>query len=541
MPGARVKVRFAGQDVDGFVLERADAHRAHRPAGAAAAGRQRRAGADPGGRRPGRRGRRALRRGAVRRAAAGRAAAARHHREAAVGRRRPSPPGGAGRRAGPATPTARPSSATSPTAGAPRAVWSTTPGDDWPTLLADAAAATLASGRGSIICVPDGKDVVRVDAALTAVLGAGHHVALTAESGPAARYRDFLRVVRGACRVVVGTRACRLRPGPRPRPGGGLGRRRRPPRRAAGALPARPRGAAAALRARAGGRARRRLLAQRRGRLPDARRVGPRAGGASRAAPVGRHGGHRRRQRLRPAARPARRERPHPEAGPRPREGGAARGPGARPDPARRLRPRARLRALPDAGAVRHLRRAARAHRPDHPAGLPLVLDPGRRLDLPRVRCRRAPRAGARRGPHRRGARPVVPPGAGAHLGGRPRARHRGRRAGDRRGHPRRRAGRRGWLRGRRPARHLAAAGARRPARGRGGVASLERGCRAGPAGRPGDRRRRPLPPRTAGPRARATRPGSPVARPPSGTRRGCLRPPAWPSSPVGPARSTTR
>ncbi|MEO6510973.1 MAG: primosomal protein N' [Nocardioides sp.] len=95
----------------------------------------------------------------------------------------------------------------------PRAVWGTPPGADWPRLLAHAAAATYAgSGRGVLLCLPDGKDVARVDAALTDVLGEGHHVALTAEPGPARRYREFLAVSRGARRVVVGTRAAAFAP-----------------------------------------------------------------------------------------------------------------------------------------------------------------------------------------------------------------------------------------------------------------------------------------------------------------------------------------
>ena len=94
----------------------------------------------------------------------------------------------------------------------PRAVWSALPGASWPGLLADAAAATLASGRGALLCLPDGKDVARVDAALTTLLGKGRHVVLTAEAGPAARYRAFLAVSRGAVRVVVGTRAAAFAP-----------------------------------------------------------------------------------------------------------------------------------------------------------------------------------------------------------------------------------------------------------------------------------------------------------------------------------------
>jgi primosomal protein N' (replication factor Y) (superfamily II helicase) len=96
--------------------------------------------------------------------------------------------------------------------GAPRAVWAAAPGTDWPTLVAHAVSATLASGRGSLVCVPDHADVARVDAALTAVLGQGRHVVLTAEAGPSKRYREFLAVVRGARRVVVGTRAAAFAP-----------------------------------------------------------------------------------------------------------------------------------------------------------------------------------------------------------------------------------------------------------------------------------------------------------------------------------------
>lgn len=94
----------------------------------------------------------------------------------------------------------------------PRAVWTAAPATDWPALVAHAVAATYASGRGALVCVPDHKDVARVDAALTAVLGEGQHVTLTADAGPAARYRDFLAVSRGARRVVVGTRGAAFAP-----------------------------------------------------------------------------------------------------------------------------------------------------------------------------------------------------------------------------------------------------------------------------------------------------------------------------------------
>ncbi|WP_193609927.1 primosomal protein N' [Nocardioides lijunqiniae] len=94
----------------------------------------------------------------------------------------------------------------------PRAVWGAVPGADWPALVAHAAAETYAGGRGVLVCVPDGKDVARVERALVDRLGEGHHVALTAGRGPSARYREFLAVSRGARRIVVGTRAAAFAP-----------------------------------------------------------------------------------------------------------------------------------------------------------------------------------------------------------------------------------------------------------------------------------------------------------------------------------------
>lgn len=96
---------------------------------------------------------------------------------------------------------------------APRAVWSALPGERWATCLAAAVRATLASSRGALVVLPDNRDVVRVDAALTAALGGpDQHVALTADLGPAERYRRWLLVRRGAVRAVVGTRASAFGP-----------------------------------------------------------------------------------------------------------------------------------------------------------------------------------------------------------------------------------------------------------------------------------------------------------------------------------------
>ena len=211
VPGARVKVRFAGQDVDGFVVERAET-------------------TDHTGRlQPLRRvvspepvltpevadlTRRVAERYAGTRADVLRLAVPPRH---ASTEKQPTP-------AAPATPPPPPAGAWAvvergeaflhhlATGGSPRAVWGAAPGDDWPAMLATAAATSYAAGRGVLLCVPDQRDVARVDAALTSTLGEGHHRVLTAEAGPAARYRDFLAVSRGASRVVLGTRSAAFAP-----------------------------------------------------------------------------------------------------------------------------------------------------------------------------------------------------------------------------------------------------------------------------------------------------------------------------------------
>jgi primosomal protein N' (replication factor Y) len=93
-----------------------------------------------------------------------------------------------------------------------RAVWTAMPGEDWAARLAEAAAATVAGGRGAVLVVPDQRDLDRLDAALEHALGPGRHVALSAALGPAERYRRFLAARRGAVPVVAGTRAAALAP-----------------------------------------------------------------------------------------------------------------------------------------------------------------------------------------------------------------------------------------------------------------------------------------------------------------------------------------
>ncbi len=94
---------------------------------------------------------------------------------------------------------------------APRAVWAALPGaGSWADAVATATAATLAGGRGVLVVVPDARDVARVGEAFDA---AGvPHVRLLAEDGSAARYRAFLRVLLGRVRVVIGTRSAAFAP-----------------------------------------------------------------------------------------------------------------------------------------------------------------------------------------------------------------------------------------------------------------------------------------------------------------------------------------
>lgn len=94
----------------------------------------------------------------------------------------------------------------------PRAVWTALPGPRWAEEIARAVAATLASGRGALVVVPDGRTTGRVDAALTELLGPGRHAVLTADAGPEKRYREWLAVHRGSVRAVVGTRAAMFAP-----------------------------------------------------------------------------------------------------------------------------------------------------------------------------------------------------------------------------------------------------------------------------------------------------------------------------------------
>lgn len=213
VPGVRVKVRFAGQDVDGFVVERAGVSEHD----GQLAPLRRVVSAEP------------VLTPAI--AELCRRIAERYAGVSSDVRRLALPPRHATTEKQPSSPeppfedrpvegdqlwAAYPAAAAFRrhlmTGGAPRAVWSAAPGEDWPRRLAELASATRLNGRGVLICVPDHRDVARVDAALMELMGPDHHVTLQAEAGPGPRYRDFLMVSRGARRIVVGTRSAAFAP-----------------------------------------------------------------------------------------------------------------------------------------------------------------------------------------------------------------------------------------------------------------------------------------------------------------------------------------
>ena len=229
LPGVRVRVRFAGQLTDGFVLDRVDAsdhpgrlawldrvvspERVLTPevAGLARAVADRYAGtlAD-----------------VLRLAIPPRHAAVESERAASpAGQwRRPGGTAGTGAGAGgskggeaPRGSWARYPAGAAFLAGIAdgrpvRAAWTALPGDTWPREIASAAAAAAAAGKGALIVVPDARDLARVDQALTSALGEGRHACLTADLGPAERYRRWLAVLRGEVTIAAGTRAATFAP-----------------------------------------------------------------------------------------------------------------------------------------------------------------------------------------------------------------------------------------------------------------------------------------------------------------------------------------
>src|SRR6266545_2485343 len=178
VPGVRVRVRFAGQLVDGYLIARAD--------GSAHPGRltylDRVVSPEPV------LGPEVV---ALARAVAQRYAGTladvlrlavppRHARAEAASFDVPAGPVGAPDPAGwAAYPAGRPYLAALADGRAPRAVWTALPGEDWPARLAEAVTATVHGGRGAVVIVADATDLDRLDAALRAPYPHAREVLLT--------------------------------------------------------------------------------------------------------------------------------------------------------------------------------------------------------------------------------------------------------------------------------------------------------------------------------------------------------------------------
>lgn len=93
-----------------------------------------------------------------------------------------------------------------------RAVWQLLAGEDWPARLAEAVQVARSADRGALLIVPDARDLARLAAAVRAVFATDDVAVLAADLGPTKRYRQFLRVLRGQARIVVGTRAAAFAP-----------------------------------------------------------------------------------------------------------------------------------------------------------------------------------------------------------------------------------------------------------------------------------------------------------------------------------------
>jgi primosomal protein N' (replication factor Y) len=209
--GCRVRVRFSGQLLDGFVLSLDDATDfsgkllplAHVPSGEPVltpqVARLARVVAD----------RYAGTMGDVLRLALPPRRASPEKRPSPTPDALPGPPDPAGfarYAAGPALLTAL-------AEGRPaRAVWTALPGEDWPSRLAELCRAALCGRRGALVVVPDGRDLDRLAAASARLLPEHSYTVLRADDSPEKRYRQFLAASRGAAQVVLGTRAAMFAP-----------------------------------------------------------------------------------------------------------------------------------------------------------------------------------------------------------------------------------------------------------------------------------------------------------------------------------------
>jgi primosomal protein N' (replication factor Y) len=95
---------------------------------------------------------------------------------------------------------------------AARAVWQALPGESWADRFAEAAAQTVQTGRAVLAIVPDQRDVDTLWRSATVLLDEAGVIALSAGLGPSARYRRWLAALRGTARMVIGTRSAVFAP-----------------------------------------------------------------------------------------------------------------------------------------------------------------------------------------------------------------------------------------------------------------------------------------------------------------------------------------
>lgn len=213
VPGCRVKVRFAGRDVAGFVVERE--HTSDYDGRLAPLSKV--VSSEPVLRPDVRRAARAVadRYGGVLADVLRLAVPSRHARterevpDEAPGVELPDPPEGstwAGYPGGPEHLVALEAGES------PRITLSARPDVDLAASVAEAVAATVRGGRGAVVCVADVRDIDHYRGVLEAHLGRRGCVQLTAAQGPSARYRAFLKLSRGHVPVALGTRAAAFAP-----------------------------------------------------------------------------------------------------------------------------------------------------------------------------------------------------------------------------------------------------------------------------------------------------------------------------------------
>lgn len=100
--------------------------------------------------------------------------------------------------------------------GRPRAAWTVLPAPvaagQWAQGFVEAAAGVLAQGRGALLLAPDARQLEALRRACVTRFGAGSFATLAADAGPSARYRNFLAASRGHVRLILGTRAAVFAP-----------------------------------------------------------------------------------------------------------------------------------------------------------------------------------------------------------------------------------------------------------------------------------------------------------------------------------------